>query len=52
MAQLDTKLINVLRGIKTITFDIIFSIGQSLFASLPDKKHLQLINFLQMSTYS
>lgn len=50
MATLDTKLANVSQGNKTITFEGICPVGQSSFASLPDKISLSL--FLQVNIYS
>lgn len=38
--EIEKKLVNGLLGYKTITFGIIFSTGQQLFASLPEKLYM------------
>lgn len=41
ITKLDSRLINVLQGIKILAFEIVISAGQKLFASLPGKNNLQ-----------
>lgn len=45
ITKLDSKPVNVLQGNKTLTFEIIFSAGQKLFASLPHRNNLQTYQF-------
>lgn len=41
-AKLETKLVNVLQGSKSVTFVVLFSARQKLFASLLDENNLQM----------